>query len=90
MISLADSTVRECPEAWIDIVAPYITGTVLTLGLESPFADLIVGNLVTTSIPKPVSYPELYELTFSNYTQQQKKRTTHILENIFIIYLTMI
>jgi hypothetical protein len=29
MISLADGTVRECQEAWIDIVTPYITGTVL-------------------------------------------------------------
>jgi hypothetical protein len=51
MISLADGTVRECQEAWIYIVAPYITGTVLALVLESPFADLIVGNLVNTSIP---------------------------------------
>ena len=42
MISLADGTVRECQEAWIDIVTPYITGTVLALVLESPFADLIV------------------------------------------------
>ena len=54
MISLADGTVRECQEAWIDIVAPYITGTVLALVLESPFVDLIVGNLANTSIPKSV------------------------------------
>ena len=52
MISLADGTVRECPEAWNNIVTLYITGTVLALVLESPFADLILGKLVNTSIPK--------------------------------------
>ena len=48
IISLADGTVRECQEAWIDMVTPHITGTVLALVLESPFADLIEGNLVNT------------------------------------------
>jgi hypothetical protein len=48
MISLADGTVRECPEAWNNIVTLYITGTVLALVLESPFADLILGKLVNT------------------------------------------
>jgi hypothetical protein len=80
MISLADGTVRECPEAWINIVTPYITGTVLALVLESPFADLIVGNLVNTSIPKPVgnqiAIQNSNELTFSNYLGEKSTELT--------------
>ena len=71
MISLADGIVRECQETWIDIVTSYITGTILALVLECPFANLIVGNLVNTSIPKPVenqiAIQNSNELTFSNY-----------------------
>jgi hypothetical protein len=72
--------VRECQEAWIDIVTPYITGTVLALVLESPFADLIVGNLVNTSIPKPVenqiAIQNSNELTFSNYLGEKSTELT--------------
>jgi hypothetical protein len=78
MISLADGTVRECQEAWIDIVTPCIT--VLALALESPFADLIVGNLVNTSIPKPVenriAIQNSNELTFSNYLGEKSTELT--------------
>lgn len=77
MISLADGTVRE---VWIDIVTPYITGTVLALVLESPFADLIVENLVNTSIPKPVenqlAIQNSNELTFSNYLGEESTDLT--------------
>ena len=77
---MADGTVRECQEAWIDIIAPYITGTVLALVLESPFADLIVGNLVNTSIPKSVenqiAIQNSNELTFSNYLGEKSTELT--------------
>jgi hypothetical protein len=80
MISLADGTVRECQEAWIDIVTPYITGTVLALVLESPFVDLIVGNLANTSIPKSVenhiAIQNSNELTFSNYLGEKSTELT--------------
>jgi hypothetical protein len=80
MISLANGIVRECPEAWINIVTLYITGTVLALVLESPFADLIVGNLVNTSIPKSVgnqiAIQNSNELTFSNYLGEKSTELT--------------
>ena len=53
---------------------------VLALVLESPFVDLIVGNLVYTSIPKPVenriAIQNSNELTFSNYLGEKSTELT--------------
>lgn len=53
-ITLADGTARQCDEVWIDIDTPYIKGTVSALVLDTPFADLVIGNYVSTAIPKEV------------------------------------
>lgn len=53
-ITLADGTARQCDEVWIDIDIPYIKGTVSALVLDTPFADLVIGNYVSTAIPKEV------------------------------------
>ena len=77
---MADGTVRECHESWIDIVAPYLTGTLLALDLLSPFVDLIVGNLANTSIPKPaenqIAIQTSNELTFSDYLGEKSTDLT--------------
>ena len=53
-IWLADGSVRHCEEVWIDVSTPYISGVVLALVLNIPFADLVIGNYINTSIPKDV------------------------------------
>ncbi|CAC5388230.1 unnamed protein product [Mytilus coruscus] len=50
-ICLADGTVKECPEVCINVSTPYISGDIIALILDTPFADLIVGNYVNTSVP---------------------------------------
>ncbi|XP_052080712.1 uncharacterized protein LOC127718696 [Mytilus californianus] len=53
-IWLADGSVRNCEEVWINVTTPYISGSVLALILDIPFADLVIGNYVNTSVPKDV------------------------------------
>ncbi|CAC5398409.1 unnamed protein product [Mytilus coruscus] len=53
-IWLADGSVRNCEEVWINVTTPYISGSVLALVLDIPFADLVIGNYVNTSVPKDV------------------------------------
>ena len=45
-IWLADGSIRHCEEVWIDVNTPYISGLILTLVLDVPFADLVTGNYV--------------------------------------------
>ncbi|CAC5380410.1 unnamed protein product [Mytilus coruscus] len=53
-IWLADGSVRNCEEVWINVSTPYISGSVLALVLDIPFANLVIGNYVNTSVPKDV------------------------------------
>jgi hypothetical protein len=53
-ICLADGTVKKFPEVRINITKPFISGDILALVLNTPFADLIVGNYVNTSVPAGV------------------------------------
>ncbi|CAG2201924.1 unnamed protein product [Mytilus edulis] len=53
-ICLADGSTRVCKEVWIDINTPFVSGTVLALVLDTPFAELIIGNYVNTYIPTSV------------------------------------
>ncbi|CAC5399248.1 unnamed protein product [Mytilus coruscus] len=50
-ICLADGTVKQCSEVCINVSTPYISGDIIALILDTPFADLIVGNYVNTSVP---------------------------------------
>lgn len=47
-ICLADGTSKECKEALVDIIAPFISRKVIALVLNSPLADLNKGNFVKT------------------------------------------
>ena len=42
---------KKFPEVPINITTPFISGDILALVLNTPFADLIVGNYVNTSVP---------------------------------------
>lgn len=59
-VVLADGTRRTCPEVWVHIDTPYISGTILALIMETPVADLVLGNQVDTTIPLEVA---IYEPT---------------------------
>jgi hypothetical protein len=50
-ICLADDTVKKFPEVCINITTSFISGDILALVLNTPFADLIVGNYINTSVP---------------------------------------
>ncbi|XP_062589077.1 uncharacterized protein LOC134250727 [Saccostrea cucullata] len=52
VITLADGSQRNCDEAMVDLKTPYVSGKVHALVLDSPFADVIIGNNV--SILKPM------------------------------------
>ena len=54
-ICLADGTVKKYPEVRINITIPFISGDILALVLNTPFADLIVGNYINTSVPAECS-----------------------------------
>ncbi|CAG2194243.1 unnamed protein product [Mytilus edulis] len=54
-ICLADGSTRVCKEVWIDSCTPFVSGTVLALVLDTPFAELIIGNYVNTYIPTSVN-----------------------------------
>ncbi|XP_062585038.1 uncharacterized protein LOC134246689 [Saccostrea cucullata] len=52
VITLADGTRRSCSEAIVSVNTPYISGKVHALCLDSPFADVIIGNNVSIVVPK--------------------------------------
>lgn len=49
---MADGTRRTCSEAIVSVKTPYISGKVHALCLDSPFADVIIGNNVSIVVPK--------------------------------------
>ena len=51
---LADGTVKQCPEVYINVSTPFISGDIVALILDTPFADLVVGNYVNTSVPHSI------------------------------------
>lgn len=64
VITLADGTRRTCSEAIVSVKTPYISGKVHALCLDSPFADVIIGNNVSIVVPKeaePLSMIETAE-----------------------------
>jgi hypothetical protein len=50
-VTLANGSSQTCPEVWIDVDTPYVKGRVVALAMNSPFADLIVGNYMKIDIP---------------------------------------
>jgi len=60
-ICLADGTIRQCKEVWINTTSPYISGTIQALVLDVPFADLVIGNYVNTLIPKDFTHEAVEE-----------------------------
>ena len=53
-ICLADGTEKQCPEVYINVSTPFISGDIVALILDTPFADLVVGNYVNTSVPHSI------------------------------------
>ena len=53
-ICLADGTVKQCPEVYINVSPPFISGDIVELMLDTPFADLVVDNYVNTSVPHSI------------------------------------
>ncbi|KAL5017538.1 hypothetical protein ScPMuIL_007127, partial [Solemya velum] len=53
-ILLADGTRRKCQEVLVDIGTPFISGKVVALVLDTPSADIIVGNYVNKFIPREI------------------------------------
>lgn len=77
-ICLADGTVKQCPEVCINVSTPYISGDVKALILDTPFADLIVGNLVNISVP--LSIEEVPETRGENVFVSEDKIPCHAVE----------
>ncbi|XP_065939370.1 uncharacterized protein [Magallana gigas] len=50
-VTLANGNSQRCPEVWIQVDTPYVKGKVVALVMNSPFADLIVGNFTRVDIP---------------------------------------
>ncbi|XP_065928583.1 uncharacterized protein [Magallana gigas] len=50
-VTLANGSSQRCPEIWIQVDTPYVKGKVVALVMNSPFADLIVGNFTRVDIP---------------------------------------
>jgi hypothetical protein len=48
-ICLADGTVKQCPEVYINVSTPFISGDIVALILDTPLADLVVGYDLTLS-----------------------------------------
>ena len=44
LITLANGSECICHETEIDIHSPYLTGTVMALTMDCPFADIIIGE----------------------------------------------
>jgi hypothetical protein len=42
---------------YINVSTPFISGDIVALILDTPFADLVVGNYVNTSVPPKISLP---------------------------------
>jgi hypothetical protein len=50
----ATGRVKQCPEVYINVSTPFISGDIVALILDTPFADLVVGNYVNTSVPHSI------------------------------------
>ena len=50
-VTLANGCLEKCPEVWIEVDTPYVKGKVVALVMNTPFADLIVGNYTRVDIP---------------------------------------
>jgi hypothetical protein len=51
-VTLANGSSQTFSEVWIDVDTPYVKGRVVALVMNSPFADLIVGNYTRVDIPQ--------------------------------------
>lgn len=53
-VTLANGCVMECPEVWIEVDTIYVKGKVLVIVMNTPFADLIVGNYSRLDVPTEI------------------------------------
>ncbi|XP_048748044.2 uncharacterized protein LOC125660258 [Ostrea edulis] len=50
-VTLANGCLEKCPEVWIEVDTTYVKGKVVALVMNTPFADLIIGNYTRVDIP---------------------------------------
>jgi hypothetical protein len=50
-VTLANGYSEKCPEVWIEVDTIYVKGKVVALVMNSPFAELIIGNSTRVDIP---------------------------------------
>jgi hypothetical protein len=50
ILLLLDGTVKQWPEVYINVSTPFISGDIVAIILDTPFADLVVDNYVNTSV----------------------------------------
>jgi hypothetical protein len=50
-VTLAKEYSEKCPEVWIEVDTIYVKGKVVALVMNSPFAELIIGNSTRVGIP---------------------------------------
>jgi hypothetical protein len=50
-VALANGYSEKCPEVWIEVDTIYVKGKVVALVMNSPFAELIIGNYTRVGIP---------------------------------------
>ena len=50
-VTLANGYSEKCPEVWIEVDTTYVKGKVVALVMNSPFAELIIGNSTRVGIP---------------------------------------
>lgn len=51
-VNLTNGSSQRCPEVWIQVDTPYVKCKVVALVMNSPFAELIVGNFTCVDIPE--------------------------------------
>ena len=48
--TLANGCLEKCPEVWIEVDTPNVKGKVVALVMNTPIADLILGNYTRVDI----------------------------------------
>ncbi|XP_077531344.1 uncharacterized protein LOC144143472 [Haemaphysalis longicornis] len=70
-VYLADGTIRNLPEAQIEVQTPYYSGRVNALCMKTPLYDLILGNINGVRAPDdPITSPTQEEIPPDTITQQ--------------------
>jgi hypothetical protein len=90
-VILPNGSSQTCPEVWIDVDTPYVKGGVVALVMNSPFADLIVGNYTRVDIPQQMpreldkAVDEKCQAVETRASAKQTKRECDVLEERSVV-----